>query len=138
MLFFADSGEGVVVQATMMGGVAILVTSLLLLLSFLDNPYHGGVGSLKPVAMEGTLKLAEAGDEHRRASRGPVRRGGLAAQLRTPRDESRSVWLLAHPLVAASISLRGRTDARRSWRPRLVIRFGRCAGSGGARSVVIP
>ena len=57
MLFFADSGEGVVVQATMMGGVAILVTSLLLLLWFLDNPYHGGVGALRPVAMEGTLDL---------------------------------------------------------------------------------
>ena len=59
MLFFADSGEGVVVQATMMGGVAILVTSLLLLLWFLDNPYHDGVGGLKPVAMEGTLDLVK-------------------------------------------------------------------------------
>ena len=57
MLFFADSGERVVVQATMMGGVAILVSSMMLLLGFLDDPYHGGVGSLKPVAMEGTLKL---------------------------------------------------------------------------------
>ena len=44
----------------MMGGVAVLVSSLLLLLAFLDNPYHGGVGSLKPVAMEGTLKLLNA------------------------------------------------------------------------------
>ena len=59
MLFFADSGEGVVVQATMMGGVAILVTSLLLLLWFLDNPYHDGVGGLGPVAMEGTLDLVK-------------------------------------------------------------------------------
>ena len=55
MLFFADSGERVFVQATMMGGVAVLVTSLLLLLWFLDNPYHGGVGSLQPAAMERTL-----------------------------------------------------------------------------------
>ena len=60
MLFFADSGERAVVQATMMGGVMILVSSLLLLLWFLDNPYHDGVGALKPVAMEGTLKLLEA------------------------------------------------------------------------------
>ena len=59
MLFFADSGERVVVQATMMGGVMILVSSLLLLLWFLDNPYHGGVGALKPVAMQGTLKLLD-------------------------------------------------------------------------------
>jgi hypothetical protein len=57
MLFFADSGERVVVQATMMGGVALVVTSLLLLLWFLDNPYHGGVGALRPVAMERTLDL---------------------------------------------------------------------------------
>jgi hypothetical protein len=57
MLFFADSGERAFVQATMMGGVAVLVSSLLLLLWFLDNPYHGGVGSLKPVAMERTLRF---------------------------------------------------------------------------------
>jgi hypothetical protein len=59
MLFFADSGERAVVQATMMGGVTILVSSLLLLLWFLDNPYHDGVGALKPVAMESTLKLLQ-------------------------------------------------------------------------------
>ena len=41
----------------MMGGVAVLISSLLLLLWFLDNPFHGGVGSLKPVAMERTLGL---------------------------------------------------------------------------------
>jgi hypothetical protein len=57
MLFFADSGEHAVVQATMMGGVAVLVSSLLLLLWFLDNPFHGGVGALKPVAMERSLDL---------------------------------------------------------------------------------
>ena len=57
MLFFADSGERAFVQATMMGGVAVLVSSLLLLLWFLDNPFHGGVGSLQPAAMERTLDL---------------------------------------------------------------------------------
>jgi hypothetical protein len=57
MLFFADSGERAFVQATMMGGVAVLVSSLLLLLWFLDNPFHGGVGSLRPAAMERTLEL---------------------------------------------------------------------------------
>jgi hypothetical protein len=60
MLFFSDSGERAVVQATMMGGVAILVSSLLLLLWFLDNPYHDGVGGLEPVAMQETLGLLEA------------------------------------------------------------------------------
>ena len=59
MLFFADSGEPVVVQAMMMGGVAILVTSLLLLLWFLDNPYARGSGGIKPVAMQHTLDLVQ-------------------------------------------------------------------------------
>jgi Protein of unknown function (DUF4239) len=57
MLFFADSAERVIVQATMMGSVAIVITSTLLLLWFLDNPYHRGVGALRPVAMERTLQL---------------------------------------------------------------------------------
>src|SRR4051794_9453220 len=59
MLFFADPAEGVIVQATMMGGVMMLVTSLLLLLAFLDNPYAGNVGALKPSAMESTLKVLQ-------------------------------------------------------------------------------
>ena len=59
LLFFADSGERTVVQATMMGGVAVVVSSLLLLLWFLDNPYHGGVGALRPVAMERTLEVLQ-------------------------------------------------------------------------------
>jgi hypothetical protein len=58
MLFFADSGERAVVQATMMGGVAVLVTSLLLLLGFLNSPYQG-FGALKPVAMEKTIGLLQ-------------------------------------------------------------------------------
>jgi hypothetical protein len=57
MLFFADSGERAVVQATMMGGVAIVITSTLLLLRFLDHPYQSGVGALRPVAMERALDL---------------------------------------------------------------------------------
>ena len=57
MLFFADSGERAVVQATMMGGVAIVITSTLLLLWFLDHPYHSGPGGLRPVAMERTIHI---------------------------------------------------------------------------------
>ena len=55
MLFFADPEEHVLVQATMMGGVAVMITSMLLLLWFLDNPYHPGVGGLPPTAMKRTL-----------------------------------------------------------------------------------
>src|SRR6476646_7615054 len=57
MLFFADSAERAVVQATMMGGVAIVISSMLLLLWFLDNPYHSGVGGLRPVAMERAIGI---------------------------------------------------------------------------------
>ena len=59
MLFFADSAERALVQATMMGGVAIVITSTLLLLWFLDHPYHPGVGSLRPIAMERTIRILD-------------------------------------------------------------------------------
>ena len=59
MLFFADSGERAIVQATMMGSVAVVITSTLLLLWFLDNPYHTGLGGLKPSAMERTAGRLE-------------------------------------------------------------------------------
>jgi hypothetical protein len=59
MLFFADSAERVIVQATMIGGVAIVISSTLLLLWFLDNPYHAGVGGLRPVAMERGIRILD-------------------------------------------------------------------------------
>jgi len=59
MLFFADSAERVIVQATLMGGVAVVISSMLLLLWFLDNPYHRGVGGLRPVAMERGIRVLD-------------------------------------------------------------------------------
>ena len=59
MLLFADSGERAFVQAIMVGGVAVVISSTLLLLWFMDNPYHGGPGGLRPVAMERTLRLLQ-------------------------------------------------------------------------------
>jgi hypothetical protein len=59
MLFFADSGEGAVTQAMLMGSVASVITTMLLLLSFLDSPFHGGVGGLQPVAMERSLRILD-------------------------------------------------------------------------------
>ena len=56
MLFFADSAERAIVQATMMGSVAVVITSTLLLLGFLNNPYHPGVSGIRPIAMERTLE----------------------------------------------------------------------------------
>jgi amino acid transporter len=58
-LFFADSGERAVVQSLLMGAVASVIVTLLLLLSALDHPYHSGVGGLEPVAMERSLRLAD-------------------------------------------------------------------------------
>ena len=42
MLFFADSGERAIVQALLMGTVVAVMVSTLLLLQFLNNPFHPG------------------------------------------------------------------------------------------------
>jgi hypothetical protein len=55
MLFFADPGEGPVTQGMLIGSVAAVITAMLLLLLFLDNPYRNAPGSLEPVAMERAL-----------------------------------------------------------------------------------
>jgi hypothetical protein len=59
LLFFADSGEPAVVQALIMGSVVSVIVSMLLLLQFLDNPFHDGFGGLRPVAMERTLQILD-------------------------------------------------------------------------------
>ena len=59
MLFFADSAEGAVTQAVLMGSIAAVVVSMLLLISFLDSPFHEGVGGVRPVAMERTLAIMD-------------------------------------------------------------------------------
>ena len=57
MLFFADSGERAVTQAVMVGSAVAVIGSTLFILRVLDNPFHEGVGSLQPTAMERTLDL---------------------------------------------------------------------------------
>jgi hypothetical protein len=57
VLFFADSGERTVVQGFLMGSVVGVMTATLLLIASLDRPYHRGVGSLRPVAMERALEI---------------------------------------------------------------------------------
>jgi hypothetical protein len=59
MLFFADSGEGPVVQGLLMGTVVSVIVAMLLLLQFLDNPFHDGVGGLHPDAMKRTLLILD-------------------------------------------------------------------------------
>jgi amino acid transporter len=58
-LFFADSGERAVVQALLIGSVVSVIATLLLLLQSLNNPFHGGVGGLSPVAMNRSLRLID-------------------------------------------------------------------------------
>ena len=59
MLFFADSGERAVVQALLIGTVVAVIASMLLLLNFLNNPFHDGIGGLRPVAMERTMEIID-------------------------------------------------------------------------------
>ena len=59
MLFFADSSERALTQAMLMGAVTAVITTMLLLLNFLDNPFHTDVGGLRPVAMERTLRIVD-------------------------------------------------------------------------------
>jgi len=59
MLFFADRGERAVTQGMLMGGVASVITVMLLLLGSLDQPFHPGVGGLEPVAMERSLRVLD-------------------------------------------------------------------------------
>jgi hypothetical protein len=59
MLFFADSGEGAVTQGMLMGAVTSVLVVMLLLLVFLNSPFHKGVGGLRPVAMERTLRIVD-------------------------------------------------------------------------------
>ena len=80
MLFFADPAEARFVQATMMGGVALVISSTLLLLAFLDQPFRDGVGGLRPVAMERTLRILDgAGIQAVGKFRVPCDANGVAA-----------------------------------------------------------
>jgi hypothetical protein len=59
MLFFADRSEGAITQAVLMGSVATVIVAMLLLIRFLDSPFHEGVGGVRPVAMERTLDIID-------------------------------------------------------------------------------
>jgi hypothetical protein len=62
-LLFADRREGFLVQGCIIGAVAALVTSGLLLVWFLDHPYADESGSIRPTEMEIALAIVE--DEQR-------------------------------------------------------------------------
>jgi len=59
VLFFADRGERPLVQAMLMGTVSAVIASTLLLVYALDHPFHHGIGGLRPVAMQRTLRVID-------------------------------------------------------------------------------
>jgi hypothetical protein len=60
MLFFADSGEGAGSQAMLMGSATTVIVLTLMAINALENPYRPGLGQIKPVAMERTLRLLDS------------------------------------------------------------------------------
>lgn len=60
MLFFADSAERKKSQAMLIGSVMSAIVAMLLLIQFLDSPYRGGPGGLRPTAMTRTLVILNA------------------------------------------------------------------------------
>ena len=61
MLFFADSGERAVVQAMLIGSVAVVIGATLVSISTLDSPFRPGPGSVEPTAMLRSLDILEQG-----------------------------------------------------------------------------
>jgi hypothetical protein len=59
LLGLADRSERAWVPPLFMGSVVAIITTMLLLLRFLDDPVHAGVGGLQPTAMERTLLLVD-------------------------------------------------------------------------------
>ena len=66
MLFFADSGEGAVSQAMLIGSATTVIVLTLIAIEALDNPYRPGLGQIQPVAMERSLRLLDEAREARR------------------------------------------------------------------------
>jgi len=53
MLFFADSNEGRATQGLLMGSVSSVIVAMLLLIHFLDNPFHDGGAAFGPLPWSG-------------------------------------------------------------------------------------
>lgn len=59
VLFYADSGERARSQAMMIGSATTALAVTLLAVHALDNPYRAGVGSVRPAAMERSLRMID-------------------------------------------------------------------------------
>jgi hypothetical protein len=57
--FFADSAEAVVAQGVIIGTIAAMLVTSLLVIRFLDRPYSKGFGGLKPTDMTRILEQIE-------------------------------------------------------------------------------
>jgi hypothetical protein len=60
MLFFADSGEGAGAQAMLMGSATTVIVLTLAAINALNHPYSAGVGQIKPVAMQRSLRILDS------------------------------------------------------------------------------
>ena len=60
MLCFADSGERAVSQAMLMGSATTVIVLTLAAINALDDPYGRGLGQIKPVAMERSLRILDS------------------------------------------------------------------------------
>jgi hypothetical protein len=60
MLFFADSAEGPVTQAMLMGSATTVIVLTLMAIHALERPYQPGMGQITPVAMERSLEILDA------------------------------------------------------------------------------
>jgi hypothetical protein len=60
MLFVADSGEGAGSQAMLMGSATTVIVLTLLAINALGSPYRPGLGQIKPVAMERSLRVLDS------------------------------------------------------------------------------
>jgi len=59
MLFFADSAEGTLSQAMLMGSATTVIVLTLAAITALDSPYRPGLGQIQPVAMERSLRVLD-------------------------------------------------------------------------------
>ena len=59
MLFFADSGEARRSQAMLMGSATTVIVLTLAAINALGHPYQDGIGRIKPVAMERSLRILD-------------------------------------------------------------------------------
>jgi hypothetical protein len=71
MLFFADSAEGAVSQAMLMGSATTVIVLTLAAISALDSPYRPGIGQIRPIAMERSLRILDSAREVT-GDRGPL------------------------------------------------------------------